>query len=238
MPLTLVVETLAAAMPSGRVAWILRLSLIAVVAPILLHNSVYLTDLSGENSAEWSASLVMIVLCGLAALLALVWAMLNGLQSRTSTPAVVGVLAFDALATSVTVMLSGYYRGGLLGMGLAGALTGATLASYIIQPQPGTSGSLGMGVIGVFAVVLMGRFFGALSTDLAACLLLAPLLAWTVELPWLRKLSPGRRGAGRLACVAIPLAIVVVIAQRKFTTASTARSRASDPSAIRDRIEK
>jgi hypothetical protein len=237
VPVTLVVETLAATMRSGGVMWIVRLGLTAVVAPILLHNSVYLADLNGRNSAEWSPFQAIIVLCGLAALLALVWAMLSGLQSRTSTRAVLWVLILDALATAVTVTLSGYYRGGQLGLGLAGALAGATLASYIAQPQSPTSGSLGMSVIGIFAVVLVGRFFGTLSTSLAACLLFAPLLAWTVELPRLRTLAPGWRGAGRLACVAIPLMVVVIVAQRKFTAASTARSRPSEPSAVRDLIE-
>jgi hypothetical protein len=238
VPLTLAVETLAATTRLGRVAWIMRLGLAAVVAPILLHNSVYLADLNGPDSAEWLPAQATIVVCGLAALLALVWAMLSWLQSRTSTPAVLWVLVLDALATAGTVMLSGYYRGGLLGLGLAGALAGATLASYIAQPKSPTSGSLGMSVIGIFAVVLMGRFFGTLSTSLAACLLLAPLLAWTVELPRLRKLAPLWRAAGRLTCVAIGLMVVVMVAQRKFTAASTARSRPPEASAIRDLIEK
>ncbi len=238
VPLTLVVETLTSTMRSERVAWIVRLGLSAVVAPILLYDSVYLADLNGSNSAEWSFSQATIVLCCLAVLLALMWAMLSGLQSRTSTPVVLWVLVLDALATAVTVMLSGYYRGGLLGLGLTGALAGATLVSYIVPPQSTTSGSLGMSVIGIFAVVVLGRFFGTLSTSLAACLLLAPLLAWIVELPWLRRLSPSWRSAGRVACVAIPLIVVVIVAQRKFTAASTARSRTSEPGAIRDLIEK
>jgi hypothetical protein len=91
-----------------------------------------------------------------------------------------------------------------------------------------------MGVIGIFAVVLMGRFFGSLSTTLAACLLLAPLLAWIFELPRLRKLAPGWRSAGRLACVAVPLMVVVIVAQWKFMAASTARSRPSQPNTIRN----
>jgi hypothetical protein len=238
VPLTLVVETLAATLSSRGVAWIVRLGLAAVVAPILIHDTVYLADLNGPNSAEWSTAQATLVLCGLAALLALVWAMLSWLQSRTSTPAVLWVLVLDALATAGTVMLSGYYRGGLLGLGLAGAIAGATLASGMAQPQSGTSGSLGMSVIGIFAVVLVGRFFGTLSTGLATSLLLAPLLAWTVELPWLRTLAPGWRSAGRLACVAVPLIVVVIVAQRKFTAASTARSRPSEPSAIHELIEK
>ena len=238
VPFTLVIETLAATMRSDGAAWIVRLGLTAVVAPILLYNSVYLADLNGLNSAEWSPFQATIVLCGLAAILTLVWAMLDQLQSRTSTPAVLWVLVLDALATGVMVMLSGYYRGGLLGLSLAGAIAGATLASYISQPQPSTNGGLGMSVIGIFAVVVVGRFFGNLSTGLAACLLCAPLLAWTVELPRLRKLAPTWRGAGRLVCVAMPLLVVLMVAQRKFTAASSAHSRPSEPSAIRDSIAK
>ncbi len=128
VPLTCAVETLAATLRSLGVAWIVRLGLTAVVAPILLHDSVYLADLNGPGSAEWSPSQATAVLCGLAALLALVWTMLTGLQSRTSTPVVLWVLFLDALAAAVTVMLSGYYRGGLLGLGLAAALAGAALA--------------------------------------------------------------------------------------------------------------
>lgn len=236
--LTLVVETLAATLRSRGASWTVRLGLIAVVAPILLHDSVYLADHEGRNSAEWSSAQATLVLGGLAALLALVWAMLSSLQSRTSTPAVLWVLVLDALATAVTVMLSGYYRGGLLGLDLAASLAGATLASCIVPPQSPASGSLGMGVIGIFSVVLMGRFFGTLSTGLAACLVLAPLLAWTVELPRLRTVTPAWRGAGRLACVAVPLIVVLIVAERKFIAASTARSRPSEPSATRDLIEK
>lgn len=238
VPLTLVVETLAATMPSRGIAWIVRLCLTAVVVPILLHHTTYLTNLSGPNSAEWSPSQASIILCGLAALLAVMWIVLSRLQSRTSTAAVLWVLVLDAWATAVVVMLSSYYRGGLLGLGLAGALAGASLASYITQSQSSTSGSLGMSVIGIFAVVLMGRFFGTLSNGLAACLLLAPLLAWTVELPRLRVLPPGRRDTWRLACVAIPLIVVVAIAQRKFTAASTAHSRPPEPSTVSGLIER
>jgi hypothetical protein len=256
VPLCLVVETLAATLRSQSAAWIMRLGLASVVAPILLHNTVYLADLNGPNSAEWSAAQATMVLCGLAALLVLVWVMLSGLQSRTSTRAVLWVLVLDALATAVTVMLSGYYGAGLLGLGLAGALAGATLASYIAgarpasyiagarpasyiaRPQSPNGGSLGMSLIGIFAVLLVGRFFGTLPTGLAACLLLAPLLAWIVELPRLRRLAPGWRGAGRLASVAVPLIVVVILAQRKFAAASMAHSGFSEPSAIRDQLEK
>jgi hypothetical protein len=90
----------------------------------------------------------------------------------------------------------------------------------------------------MFAVVMMGRFFGALSTGLAICLLVAPLLAWIVELPRLRKLPTGWRGAVRLACVVVPLVVFVFIAQRKFAEASAAHSRPFDQSAPLETMEK
>ena len=120
VPLCLVVETLSATSHLRSLAWVMRLGLVAAVAPILLHNTVYLAHLNGPNSAQWSAAQSTLVLCGLATLLALVWAMMSGLQSRTSTQTVLWVLLLDALAAAVTVMLSGYYRGGVLGLGLAG----------------------------------------------------------------------------------------------------------------------
>jgi hypothetical protein len=228
VPLTLLVETLAGTMPSCSGAWIARLCLAAAVAPILLYNTVYLADLNGPNSAEWSSAQTLLVLAGLAALLSLVWALLSGLEARTSTPTVLWLLTLDALASAVTVMLSGYFGGGLLGLGLCGALTGATLATYIVRLQLPTRGSLGMAVIGIFSVLLVGRFLGNLPTGEAVCLLLAPLLAWTVELPRLRRLTPAWRTAGLLACVALPLIIVVLLAQQRFKETYVAGSRPSD----------
>ena len=95
-----------------------------------------------------------------------------------------------------------------------------------------------MSVIGVFSVVLIGRFFGSLPTVLAVFLLLAPLLAWTVELPAPRKLAPAWRGAVRLVCVAIPLVVIVVVAQRKFAAASSTHSGPPARSVVRDLGEK
>ena len=155
----------------------------------------------------------------------------RALESRASTSGVLSVLVLDALAAGATLMLSGYFRGGLLGLGVAGAIAGAALASYVVHRQPSTSGSLGMSVVGIYSVVLMGRFFGSLSTDLAACLVLAPLVAWSGELPWLRRLSPRTRGAARLASVAAVLMIVVVVAQQRFVAASAARSPGFEGSA-------
>lgn len=229
VPLVLAVETLAATVRSQRWAWLLRVALAASVAPILLHNSVYLAVLEGRESAEWSPLKATMILCGLAALLVVLWAVLSALEARSSTQTVYSVLILDAYATAVTVMLSGYFKDGLLGLGLSGAMTGAAAAAYIGAPQPPGVGSLGMGMIGIFAVVVMGLFFGNLSPALAACLLLAPLFAWMVELPRLRTFAPRWRGILRLAWVGIPLIVALTIAERQFVAAFSARSKPSQP---------
>ncbi len=226
VPLCMAVETVAASLRSTRAAWLLRLALAAAVTPTLLYNTVYLADLSGPGSAEWSNVQAIAILAGLATLLAMIWLMLHRLQLRTSTATVQWILVLDSLAAAVTVMLSGYYRAGQLGLILAAALAGATLASHFGKPHASTSGSLGMSVVGIFSVVVIGRYFGALSSSLAVCLLVAPLLAWTFELPRLRTLPPKWRTAGRLACVAIPLAVVVAVAYGEFVAATRARSNA------------
>ena len=235
VPLAVAVETVAATVPSRRVVWGMRIALASVTGPILLYNSVYLADLNGPGSAEWSAAQAAIVLCGLAIILAVVWAMLSTLEARTSTAAVMWPLVLDALAVGVTVMLSGYYGGGLLGLGLAGAVGGATLGSHASESPATTNGYVGIAIIGILSVVLMGRFFGSLSTGLAACLLVPPLAAWIVELPRLRGLAPSWRSTVRLACVAVPLMAVVIVAQRKFVAASAARSQPLEPGSVQER---
>ena len=151
---------------------------------------------------------------GLATALIAIWELLALLQARTVDRPASAALALTTLAAAVTVMLAGYYQGGLMGMPLAGAGVGATLASFIAPAQPNTNCPPGLGVMGLFTLLLIGRFFGALPTDLALCLLFAPLLAWVPEAPGLRRLRPSLRAAMRLALVAVPLVFVVAKAFR------------------------
>jgi hypothetical protein len=226
LPLTLAVEITAAIASRPRwLAWLLRFCLAAAAAPILLYNSVYLADLAGPHSAEWSPAQAAIILIALGAVLFAVWALLALLQARGTDRSIPTILLFTSLAAGVTVMLSGYFQGGLLALPLAGALAGATLASFAAPAQADTNRSLGVGMLGLFTVLLIGRFFGSLPTSSALCLLLAPLLAWATEIPGMRKLWPGLRAAVRLVLVAAPLVLVVSNAQIKFTEASAAGSR-------------
>ena len=221
LPLTLGVEIAAAYGPRW-LALPLRLITAAAAAPILLYNSVYLVDLSGPGSAEWPPLLASIILLGLASVLATLWQLLARLQTYTADRPASTALVLTTLAAGPTLMLSGYYQGGLMAMPLAGAGVGVTLVSFV-GPMPTKNCPPGVGVISLFTLLLIGRFFGALPTDLALCLLLTPLLAWVPEAPGLRRLRPSLRGAVRLVFVALPLIFVVAKALARFNEASAAR---------------
>jgi len=103
-----------------------------------------------------------------------------------------------------------------VGLPLAGALAGAALAACLVGRSPALEESLGMGLTGLFGILMMGRFFGDLSTGRAVVLLIAPLLCWVSELPLVRGRKPWVMGAVRLAIVAIPLAVVLGLAKHDF----------------------
>lgn len=231
LPLTLSVEIAAAFVVRPRwPVWLLRFGLAAAAAPILLYNSVYLADLSGPHSAEWPPAEAGVILALLAAALAGPWALLERLQARAPVRTAATALALASLAAAVTVMLSGYYQGGLLGLPLAGALAGGALASLVAPARAAAGDGLGFGVIALFAVLVIGRFFGSLPTGPALCLWLAPVLVWLPEAPGIRKLRPGPRAAARLLVVAVPLALVVANAKTRFAEASAAPSSRYEPS--------
>jgi hypothetical protein len=219
LPLTLAAEFAAALFSNSWVRWILRLIVAAVAAPILLYNSVYLADLSGPKSAEWSREEAVLILSALAGLLAGVWALLARLEASTSPRAMSPVMILVMLAAAVTVMLSGYLRGGMLALPLAGALTGTAVASYAVPSSPDVRPGLGLGIVGLFAVLILGRFFGSLPTGLGLGLFVSPLLAWIVEIPFLRKFPPSAREAIRIAMVVLALAFLVTLARLRFQAA-------------------
>ncbi len=223
LPAAIVIETATAILPRPRwVVWLFRLALAGAAAPVLLYNSVYLADLSGPHSAEWPPAQAAATLFALAALLAAVWGLLALLQARAAERSASPALALAGLAAALTVMLSGYYRGGLLGLPLAGAVAGATLASFAAPAERGKDGGPGVGVVGLFSVLLIGRFFGSLPTASALGLLLAPLLAWVGEAPGVRRLRPTLRALTSLGLVAVPLVVIVAYAAIRFAEDSAA----------------
>jgi hypothetical protein len=229
IPLAILIELIAALQNVPRsIIWILRSGLTAGAARILLHDSIYLTDLAGPGTSEWTDDEARQVLSGLAAALLLLWVVLDLLRWKAPGRALPLALALACAGAAGTVILSGYASGGLLGLPLAASLTGATLASCLLARPSGVSGSPGVGVVGLFGLLVSGRFFGYLTTPHAVLLFAASLLCWLPELPYVRRLRPWIRGILRIALVALPVTFVVLQAYQRFQEKSQQPSQPGD----------
>lgn len=212
VPVALGIELIAGLprVPRG-VAWLGRLSLAAAAPGILLYGSVYLSE-HGDAWTTWQAAAAWAMCSGL---LVFVWALLSWLSERSPGNSIPFALALAIQCAGITIMLAGYLNGGAASFPLTGALVGTTIASGLIgkRAEPAI---LGIGVVGLFGLLFVGRFFGRLSTGDAMVMLLAPLLCWATEAPLLRRRRPWLVGSLRLLLVAIPLAAVLVGAKRDF----------------------
>jgi hypothetical protein len=162
--------------------------------------------------------------------LAAVWTLLW--LRETWSPEQTGLvsLALTCIGAAVTVMYSGYATGGQLGIPLAGALLGVAVASQVVSKPPSLTGAVGIGIVGLFALLVVGRFFAVLTTTHAILLLTAPLLCWLTEIPSVRKWPAWERGLLAVALVSVPLAVAVIQAQQKFVEDSHAPSQPGEPS--------
>src|SRR5207253_444659 len=127
---------------------------------------------------------------GLAAALAGEWVLLLWLTRRQPGRAVPLSVAVACAGTAIALMMSGYASGGPLATPLAGAVVGALAASLALKGEFTLDGVLGLGVVGLFALLVIGRFFGELTWTNAALLFFAPLLCWLPELPAARRVKP------------------------------------------------
>jgi hypothetical protein len=217
LPAVLLVELLAVFPKVPRwLVWTSRFALVAGGARVLLHGTSYITDLAGPGTSEWSPPLACVIFGGLAALEAAVWALLSLLVRRAAGPSVPVCLAIACAAAAVTVMLTGYASGGQVGLPLAAAVVGATAAMLVLTRSSRGTGPLGLPIVGLFSLLVIGRFFGELTSVQAVLLFCAPLLGWLPELPYVRRLPSWARGLARVVLVAAVVLAVVVLAQRKF----------------------
>ncbi|MEO8496275.1 MAG: hypothetical protein ABI614_14490 [Planctomycetota bacterium] len=219
VPATLGVELIAGFQRVPRwVKWLLRVSLAATIPRILLHGSVYLSG-SGEGWTLWQAAAALVT-CG--ALLAGVWCLLASLYQRGPGVSLPLALCLTIQCAGLTVMMAGYIKGGAAAFPLAATLAATTIGAGLITKRAGAAvhfGSpaiVGVGIVGLFGLLFVGRFFGRLSTGGALVMLLAPLLCWMTELPLLRSRKPWLTGSLRLMLVAIPLFVVLYLAKRDF----------------------
>jgi hypothetical protein len=159
----------------------------------------------------------VVVLFTCSALIAVVWGLLVLLSVRS--PASVSIplaLALTIQCTGISIMLAGYLQGGAAAFPLSAATVGTIGSLRLLTSCPNVHAPIGVCVVGLGSLLMIGRFFGGLSTEVALILLLAPLLCWGTELPQLRCRPGWVIGLLRLLLVAIPLAALMLQAKRKF----------------------
>lgn len=232
LPAALVVELLATAL--GKWAWILRAALAASAGWILLHGTVYLADLAGPGSREWTPRQAAGILSILAAALFVVSLLLRSLARQTPGRAVPLAMAVACSGAAVAIMLSGYMSGGLLGLPLAAAVGGAWLAALLTATSGEDAGLVSLATVGLFALLVIGRFFGELTTGHAIALFLAPLAGWLTALRFVRRLPAWVLGAGQVLLTAIPVVIVLFLAQQNFVKSSAAPSSSDEDASASD----
>jgi hypothetical protein len=210
-------------------AWSLR-GLVAVGAGrILLQGSVYLADAGEIDLGQWTTEQRALYFGGLAIALMTVWILLGILLRVGPARSVPLALAVTCGGAALTIMFSGSLTDGQLGLALAAALSGATVASFLLPAPPNRTASIGIGVVGLFALLIGGRFFADLTSAHAALLLAVPLLCWITELPFLRKLKPRLRAGLRILLVAFAVAVIAFQAQQASSDRSRPPSGEEDP---------
>lgn len=192
--------------------WSSRLALSTVIGPVLWRGSIYATGYGNEWAAQQAGAALAI--CG--GLLAAEWAVLAWLYARSPGISIPLVLSQTTLCAGMLVMLAGYVTGGESALPPAAALAGASLASARLTKHPLAPIMIGIGLVGLFGLLFIGRFFGGLTNDRALVVLLAPLLCCATEARAFRGQKPWRIAALRLGLTAIPLIAVLSLAKRDF----------------------
>ena len=219
VPLVLGIELITGFQSVPRwVAWLLRMSLAVTIPRILLHGSVYLSGAT-DGWTPWQTG-TSLVACG--ALLAGVWSLLSWLSQRSPGTSLPLALCLPILCAGLTVMMAGYIKGGVAAFPLVATLVATTIGVRLMANRSVALANLsapaivGVGVVALFGLLFLGRFFGRLSTECALAMLLAPLFCWVTEMPPLRHRQPWLVGSLRLVLVAIPLLVVLAAAKRDF----------------------
>lgn len=213
LPATFSIEILASWPRAPRwVVWSLRTGLLLSTPRILLHDSIYL----GGPHSPWTAVGSLALLALATATLVAVWWLMVTLAHRTSATSVLLSLALATQTTAIAIILAGYVTGGAAALPLTAALIG--IASVVALPriQVAAPGAAACGVIGLFGLLFVGRFFGGLSTPQALTILCAPVLCSTAELPPLLRYRTWQRTLFSLLIVALPLLIVLLVMKRTF----------------------
>lgn len=175
IPLAVVTEALAGVLSERGVwRWLVRLPAVVLVLPILLWGTQFVADIAGPDSRLWSVNETRLHYLLLPTLL-LTWPFLERATREPGGFLLPAVMALVCAAAGVAIMGSGYFSGGQLGPVLAGALLGGFAGMLVTRSTDDTKAMVGVGLIGLCALLLMGRYFGSLPTGSALLIWIAPL---------------------------------------------------------------
>lgn len=212
--------------------WALRASVALMAGRILLDGTVYITDVAGPGTREWSPTYETLVLGGLAIALLFAWRLLTARKEGDASRWTIALLFMAISLGGVVIMLSGYATAGQLSVPLAGSLVGG----LVLARSREVPGLIGVGLVGLFALLMLGRFFGNLTTMNAALLFAGPLAATLLQRVMATKFKPWQRGTLQLAVGAVPLVMALILAQQKFAqdAGTTASAGATKESSVDD----
>ncbi|MDG2381590.1 MAG: hypothetical protein P8N76_07940 [Pirellulaceae bacterium] len=200
-------------------AWVLRIILAGTIPRILLHGSVYLNS-EMTDSAAWQLGTVLALCVALAVGL---WWLLSWLSVRSPSISISMTVSLATQGAGLAIMLSGYIKGGAAAFPLVATVITTTIMAQLLtwhirEPTRLVSptASLGIGLVSLCSLLLIGCFFGRLSTSSALVILLAPLLCWMTEFSPLRQLNPWLAGSIQIALVTIPLLGVLAVEKHQF----------------------
>ncbi len=213
LPVTVTVELLACWKLIPRpIVWTLRGCVALAIGGVLFYGSAYVTR-GAEILIPWQTWLILVI-----TLLSLigVWLLLYRLAARPAAASIGIALGMSLNTAGLVIMLAGYINGGAAAIPLGGAILATFVVTWIVAGTADMRGLISVAVVALFSLLLIGRFFGNISTTQALVIFLAPLLCYVTVLPAMRCLSPLRIGMIRIVLVSIPLVIVLMLSKLEF----------------------
>lgn len=233
LPLVTLVETLMSAVrPTRWWAVLLRALVASSVCPVLLHGSVYLAGTPSAGQHGWKPINTALMLSGVGAAITAALLALTDRGPRPTGPAELCCLALATAAAGLTTMLSGYLTGGQLALPLAAVMLVASGMSFGSPVSPAVSS---VGFVGLASILIIGHFFGSLTSSHAILLSAAPFICWLVNRVPQEQLLPWHRGILSLGMTTVLLAFVVWQAQHQFNAAyAPSRKDAAESPTVQD----
>jgi hypothetical protein len=200
---------------------VFRVTLALLIPALLLFGSGWLPSAwvpgADPNApATWTQNEAVAILLGLGALLAFVWGLLIYLAQQPGGHVVPAALGLITAAVGVSLMLSGYASGGLVGLPFAGVAAGALAICLLLARNRAMTGLVGMGTVLLFGLLMAGRFFGELTTTNFVLLIFAPVLCWLVVLPPMRRFKAPARFIAALLISLVPAGAAVGLAYHAY----------------------